>query len=143
MHTRYSDILKIKKQKLSEIERELLDVQNRKNALEAKITAVDEEISDLKQPQSGDFTAMQVSRETFLHLMKQKEDLQQKLALRLRQIAGLKELYQEANIDYEKIAYLHNESIKEALLRIKKEENKALDEIANILFVNQQEKEEV
>lgn len=140
MKTRFSDILKVKKQKLSEIERELLDVQNRKKRLESKIVAVDDEVASFKQPQSGDFTLMQLARQSFLQLIHQKELLNQKLDTRIKQIEGLTSLYTEANMEYEKIAYLHAAEIKKALNKLEQEENKAMDEIANILHVNKKEK---
>ena len=138
--TRFTDILKVKKQKLSEVERELLDVQNRKRSLELKIEQVDIEVASLKTPDSGDFGLLQVSRESFLYLIQQKEALIEKLSIRIKQIAGLKELYKEANIEYEKIAYLDADEIKKEMKRIADEESKELDEIANILFVNKRKK---
>ncbi len=140
MKTRFSDILKIRKEKLSEIERELLDVRNRKRKIEEEITKVDAKIKVFKQPQIGDFSLMQVARDALTMLRQQKEDLVQKHLLRERQIEGLKGLYQEANIEYEKIAYLNEEAIKKVLKQRQLEESKALDEIANILFVNKKEK---
>ena len=143
MKTRFSDLLKVKKQKLSEVERELQDVRERKKRLDVKIGEVDFEVSVLKQPQSGDFTVMQIARQSFLSLIQQKEILNQKLELRIQQIEGLQVLYQEANIDYEKVAYLDSEEVQKEMKRIKEEESKELDEIANILFVNKREKAEV
>ena len=138
--TRFTDILKVKKQKLSEVERELLDVQNRKKRIELKVEQVDEEVASLETPKSGDFGTLQMSRQSFLYLIQQKEVLIEKLALRIQQIEGLKELYKEANIEYEKIAYLDADEIKKEMKRIADEESKELDEIANILFVNKREK---
>ena len=143
MKTRFTDILKVKKQKLSEVERELLDVQNHKKRLELEIAQVDREVAALQTPKSGDFGTLQMSRHSFISLIQQKELFIEKLAVRIKQIAGLKELYKEASIDYEKLAYLDADEIKKELKRIAEEESKELDEIANILFVNKREKEEV
>jgi len=143
MKTRFSDILKIKKQKLDEIERQLQDVQHRKKILKEQILGVDAEIVALKIPQEGNFAKMQLSREAFDRLRQDKEELLERLTLRENQLVGLKELYQEAMIEYEKMVYLNNEEIKKVLKLRAQEESKALDEIANILFVNKKEKEEV
>jgi hypothetical protein len=143
MKTRFADLLKVKKQKLDEVERQLLDVQNRKKRLMYKIEQVDQDIAILELPKSGDFGLMQMSREGFLALISHKELLREKLAIREQQIVGLKTLYKEVSIEYEKIAYMDAEEIKNEINRLKKEESKALDEIANILFVNKQEKVEV
>jgi flagellar biosynthesis chaperone FliJ len=140
MKTRFADLLKVKKQKLDEVERQLLDVQNRKRNLEKKIEQVDCEIKLLELPQSGEFGLMQMSREGFLSLISQKEQLTEKLLLREQQIEGLKILYKEVTIEYEKIAYLEEEEMQKEMRRVKVEESKNLDEIANILFVNKQKK---
>jgi len=141
--TRFTDILKVKKQKLSEVERELQDVRNRKKKLELKIEQLDADVASLQPPKSGDFGALQISRQSFLYLIQQKELLLDKLAIRIKQIKGLEELYKESNIDYEKIAYLDTLEIKKEMKRIADEESKELDEIANILFVNKREKVKV
>ncbi len=141
--TRFTDILKVKKQKLSEVERELQDVQNRKIRLELQIKQVDKEVALLESPKSGDFGTLQMARQAFLTLIQEKELLTQKLVTRIKQLEGLKILHKEVNIDYEKIAYLHAEEIKKEIKRIAVEESKELDEIANILFVNKREKVEV
>ena len=143
MKTRFTDILKVKKQKLFEVERELLDVRNRKKRLELKIEQLDTEVASFKSPESGDFGTLQMSRHSFLYLIQQKEVLIEKLNIRIKQIVGLEELYKEANIDYEKIAYLDEIEHKKEMKRIADEESKELDEIANILFVNKREKVEV
>ena len=140
MKTRFADLLKVKKQKMTEVERQLLDVQNRKKRLEYEIQTVNQNIAILKLPQSGDFGLMQMSREGFLSLVHQKEQLDEKLSVREKQLVGLKVLYQEVTIEYEKIAYLDDIEIQNEIKRLHKEESKALDEIANILFVNKQEK---
>ncbi len=141
--TRFSDILKVKKQKLSDVERELQDVRNRKKRLVLQIEQVDDEIKRLQAPQNGDFGTLQMARESFLAMIREKEILTQKLETRNRQIEALEILYKEVNIDYEKIAYLDELEIKKEMKRIADEESKALDEIANILFVNKREKVEV
>ncbi len=141
--TRFTDILKVKKQKLSEVERELQDVRNRKKRLELKIKQVDSEVKALKSPQNGDFGTLQMARQAFLAMIGEKELLTQKLETRIKQIEGLEMLYKEVNIDYEKIAYLDKLEIKKEMKRIADEESKELDEIANILFVNKREKVEV
>jgi hypothetical protein len=143
MKTRFSDLLKVKKQKLADVEQQLQDVQHRKKRLEEKIVRVDSEVASLKMPQQGDFQTMQLSRRLFNQLLAKKEELLESLVLRNRQIEGLQILYKEATIEYEKIAYLHQEEIDKIVQKRLYEEAKGLDEIANILFVNKREKEEV
>jgi flagellar export protein FliJ len=142
MKTRFFDLLKVKKQRVSDIQQQLQDVQNRKKRLKEKIAKVDREVADFKMPQKGDFLKMQLSRKLLNQLLMAKEELLENLSLRNKQIEGLKTLYQEATIEYEKIAYLHQEEIDKELQKRHYQEAKRLDEIANILFVNQREKEE-
>ncbi len=138
--TRFKDILKVKKEKMSEVERALQDMQNRKNRLIEDIAEVDTVISELKSPENGDFGTLQVAREGFLALIKQRESLSEKVEAYNTEIEVLELLYKEATIEYEKIVYLDELEIKKIAKKIAEEESKALDEIANILFVNKREK---
>ncbi len=139
MKTKYSDITKIKKQKLREVELELIDIQNRKRKLELQIDEVDKKIKEIKVPESGTMADLKYSHQELELMMREKERLQERLMVRIRQIEGLEVLYKESNIDYEKILYLHKEEIKKEQQKLEKLESKELDEIANILFVNQRE----
>jgi chromosome segregation ATPase len=133
MKTKYTQIVKLKKRALDEIERELIDVRGRKREIERKIEDIDKKISNLEIPKSGKFAQVKLKNELFQNLMREKEALKEKLEIRLKQIEGLKELYKEANVEYEKILHLDKTEVEKELKKLRYNERKELDEIANIL----------
>ncbi len=140
---KFSDLLKVKKQKLSEVEQQLQDVQNRCKRLQGEIQQVDLEISQLDFPTSGTISVLHMAQETFRIKRQEKKTLHERLIQREKQLEGLSRLYKEVSMEYEKIVYLDDEEKKEILKEQQEQESKALDEIANILFMNKRKKVEV
>jgi len=141
MKTKFSDLLKIKDRNLKEIEKKISLVIADIDTLEKEIEDIDNEIKEFKSDLSGEFALFQIQKSFFTlmiekkdELLKDKTDLDMKLEL-------LKSDYKMANIEYEKIAYLHKEEEKKLLEELKVKESKMMDEVANILF-NKKEKEE-
>jgi predicted transcriptional regulator len=64
----------------------------------------------------------------------QKEFLQNQLANLKSEEQNIMHLYKQANIDYEKIKYIDDLEKKDKIIKIKKDEEKDLDEIAIMLF---------
>lgn len=141
-NSKYKEIVKVKKQKLKEVENQLLDVRNRKLSIEKKIEHVELRIVEFKQPTAGGFGELQQSRHSFSLILLEKEELKEKLEVRIKQIEGLELLYKEANIEHEKILHLHEDEIDKMLQLQKAQESKDMDEIANILFVNKRKKDQ-
>jgi len=133
MKTKFSQLVKVKKRKVDEIESELLDTQNQKRRVESEIENILQEISELKTPQSGDFAQLNLSYSYLSNLSNQKKFKEEQLHSIIQQIEVIKELYKEANIEYEKIKYLDEQEIKKQLEELKIKENKDMDEIANLL----------
>ncbi len=138
MKTKFSQIVKLKQRRVDEIENEMLDVRNKKKVLLSKIEALEKEVLEIKVPKSGSFVEINITNMHLKNLSLQKKTCNENILLLDRQIEGLKVLYKEANIDYEKIKYLDNEEIKRILNEKKIEENKNMDEIANLLFSKHQ-----
>ncbi len=134
MKTRFTQLLKVKKQKLQEVENQLLDVREKKSRIKREIAKLDQQIKDLEIPKGGDFSLLQLQRNSFEMLLQKEQELKERLEVRKRQIIELKKLYKESNIEYEKVLYLHEDEIKRELEEIKVKESKQMDEIANILF---------
>jgi len=133
MKTKFSQLVKVKKRKVDEIESELLDTQNQKRRVEIEIKNILQEIRELKAPQSGNFAELNLSYSYLSNLSNQKKFKEEQLHSIIQQIEVIKELYKEANIEYEKIKYLDEQEIKRQLEELKIKENKDMDEIANLL----------
>ncbi len=135
MKTKFSEILKLKKEKISEVERFILKERNEKFLLLEKNKNLELEILKIDQPLEGNFSQMQLSK---FHATTFKRAINQNLyAITFidKKIIDLNQLYKERKIDFEKINYLHNEEIIKYKKAVALQESKDLDEIANILFL--------
>jgi len=131
--SKFSSLVKIKRGKLQEIERELIDVQNRKKKIESQIDMIQDKIKSFNTPNSGQIAAFQLSKENFSLMIEELEELKQRLEIRKKQISSLKHLYKEADMELEKFLALEDEEVQKMLNIAKRLESKEMDEIANIL----------
>ena len=143
MKTKFSQLVKVKKRRVDEIENELLDIQNQRRSILIKIEDILKEISLIKTPKSGSFSQINISHMHLKNFSTQKRTYEEEIIRVDRQIIGLKELYKEANIEFEKVKYLEDLEIKKQLQLLKIKENKDMDEIANLLFTKQRMKAKV
>jgi flagellar export protein FliJ len=139
MQTKFSQILKVKKQKVDECERELLDIQNVRKKILGKIEDLKTQIIKTQKPTSGTITQLNLVFSIISSLTNQVKELENDIISINRQIEGLKELYKEANIEFEKIKYLNSEEIKGVIKLQDLQEKKDMDEISNILFSRKKE----
>ncbi len=136
MKTKFSELVKVKKRKVAEIENKLLELQNQKNRSLLQIEEIDDDISSHKSPKVGDFSEITLSYAKLSILSNQKKSKKEDLLNLQEQIIEQKKLYKEANIDFEKIKYLDDLEVEKVLHQMKIQESKDMDEIANILFSN-------
>jgi hypothetical protein len=135
MKSKFSEILKLKKEKISEVERSILEEQNKKSTLLQKNRDLETEISNVDQPLSGNFSQIQLMKFHVTNFKRAIEYNLNKISLIEDNILRLNQLYKERKIDFEKINYLHKEEIAKHAKAIALRESKDLDEIANILFL--------
>jgi flagellar biosynthesis chaperone FliJ len=133
MKTKFSQILKLKKRRVEEIENALTEVRAKKRRTLLEIKNIVDEISRLKTPTSGSFAQVSIAFLSLSKLSNQKKSKELELEQIDLQIQEIQELYKEANIEFEKIKYLEDEEIKKALEALKVQEAKDMDEIANLL----------
>ncbi len=134
MKTTFSNPLKIKKEIVKEIERELINKRQSRENLLKEIETIDNKISNFKFPTEGSISLLQLSKESFALFNEQKDKLKYNLVKIEQNINTLNIQYKEANIEYEKILYLHKEEIRRFKKELKLKEDKMMDEVANILF---------
>ncbi len=135
MKTKFSEILKVKKQRVSEIEQQLAAKRAQKEMLLAQVAEVLSKIKDFSFPKEGDFRSFRSAQYGLEYLSKEKEQKENMIKYFDQEIENLNILYKEANIEYEKIKHLHELEEKMILQKLLKEENKQMDEIANQLFL--------
>ncbi len=136
MKTKFLQLLKIKEQKLKNIELRLYHVQNLKFNILKEIEDIVHDIKKLELPKNGNFAKIGIVYSNKKYLMQQKEIKKQELIVLENKIVQIKDQYKKASIDYERIKYLHNMEIKKIIHKIKEQEQKEMDEIANLLFTN-------
>ncbi|EDM23189.1 flagellar export protein FliJ [Caminibacter mediatlanticus] len=133
MKTKFDSVVKIKKQKVDKIERNIQKINSSIKMLQMKIEELRKSFNSLSLPSSGNFATLQqisLQKNTFLSEIKSYEN--QIKILENRKSELIKEL-KKANIEYEKMKYLQNEEIKKKIKNIRLKESKEMDEIAIIL----------
>jgi hypothetical protein len=135
MKTKFSELLKVKKQKLSEIEQQLAAKRYEKEVVVLQKVQIESEISAFQLPKEGDFSSMKLAIANREYLFKEKEHKENMIKYFEQEIDNLNFLYKEANIEYEKIKHLHEVEVEKMITELLKKESKQMDEIANQLFV--------
>ncbi|NOX15917.1 MAG: FliJ family protein [Epsilonproteobacteria bacterium] len=130
----FSKISKINKQKVDKIESELFLLKSAIRQIEEKIKSIYTDVDKLEIPKSGDVSLLFIFQEQRKVLNKQKNRLSKKLHTKNLELANKHEEYKKARIEFEKIKYLEEQEIAKKIEKLKKEEQKNLDEISNMLY---------
>ncbi len=140
--TKFDTIVKVKKQKLDEVNRKIGKLDAQIYQIELMIDEIQKNIDNFRHPNKGEFAIFRQFRDLvekyFRELSFNKEKLK---ALKNQKKIVIEEL-KEANMELEKMKFLQGEEIKKQILRLKKIENKQMDEIASMLFANKGDKNE-
>ena len=134
MKTKYSQLLKVKKQKVDGIENKIALLNAQKNKIAVELEVLKREINDLKLPKEGKFGQFVTASFAFEKLMGVKKEKEKEIDSKNSQIIEARNEYKMALMEYEKIKYLEDLIIKEKLAKIKKDEQKLLDEISVLTY---------
>ncbi len=143
MKTKFSELLKVKKQKVSEIEQQLASVRQKKLLILNEIDKINQDIKSFNYPSEGDYSQLNIALAQKNSLFHEKENKENLLKYCDQEIEKFNIQYKEANIEYEKINHLDNIEIEKKLDEIKLQEAKNLDEIGTQLFVRFIKKEKI
>ncbi len=134
MKTKYSQLLKIKKQKVETIENAItnLNLEIKKNEFEIEKTIND--INSLKKPKSGKFSIIMAHNYSFENLVYFKKEKQFLLIEKKEKLLKLQKEYKTALIEFEKVKYLEDLIIKKQMEKDRKKEQKMIDEISVMNF---------
>jgi len=133
MKTKFSDILKIKKQTVEKIERNIQKINASIQMLKNKINFLNNELSSFSFPQEGDFRKFQQVKLMQENLINEIKNFENQIKILENRKNELMEELKKANIEYEKIKYLHELEIQKILKKQKQKENQEMDEIAILL----------
>lgn len=132
--TKFDSIVKLKKMEVDKIQREIVKQNSLIVKAEKELESLKEELNSIQYPKSGNFsliTQMKTLQNALLQQIKLKNDEIQFLRNQKNLLSGQ---LKEKELEYEKMKYLQGEEIKKIVKKIKKEEEKSMDEIALMLF---------
>ncbi len=142
MKSKYSQVVKIKKQELDKAENNLAAAKQRQRSNEAALMQAKAEYLSISLPQSG---SVQLLRESlsFKSIAKDiKDAAQERVNLSKNECNHYQHLYKNAHLNYEKIKYLETQDLKEYQKQLAKAEQKALDDIATSKFFRERKENE-
>jgi flagellar biosynthesis chaperone FliJ len=131
--TKFDSVVKLKKQQVDNIEKNIQKVNASINNLKEKIQNLQNSIFSFQIPKSGDFALLnQIKHQQ--HILRNEIDnlKNQIIILENRKKELLNEL-KKANIEYEKMKYLQAEEIKKIVKEKRLKEARDMDEIAILL----------
>jgi len=134
--TRFTSLVKLKKNKMEKSERVVLQANADLNSASIALKMSYNSLNDIKVPEAGSMAEMLASRTLF--------DSQRALILHnhewvefsQNQVLQVKEQLKSDMIDFEKFKYLELEEIKKEIQKQKIQEAKDLDEVALMTFSN-------
>jgi flagellar biosynthesis chaperone FliJ len=132
--TQFTDILKIKKNKIKEIEQKIQKVRFGIAKNQERIKEIEEDILNIEYPISGYFSVLQQYNLAMNNMKSDIYNLENQIEQANNIIAQLQEELKLANLEFEKFKFLNDEVLEKEAKRLKKLEENRLDEIAIILF---------
>ena len=132
--TQFTDILKIKKNKIKEIEQKIQKVRFGIAKNKERIKEIEEDILNIEYPISGYFSVLQQYNLAMNNMKSDIYNLENQIEQANNIIAQLQEELKLANLEFEKFKFLNDEVLEKEAKRLKKLEENRLDEIAIILF---------
>jgi len=132
--TKFDSLVKLKKLKVDEKEREITKINNQITKVYEEIQKIQNEIDEFEYPKEGNFsliTQFKMMQQALFNQLKEKKEY---ISFLENQKNILTEQLKELNLEYEKMKYLQAEEIKKYLKKIKQKEAKEMDEIALMLY---------
>ena len=136
MRSKFTSIVKVRKQQMDKIETLLIKARLKKSELKKQLAFTRQDIENTTVPTSGTISKMTIFREKLDILRAEKQRLDEDLLAQKAEVKQLQEQYKKAHMEYEKIKYLQEQEYEEWMQKIKKQEQRDLDEVSNMLFVN-------
>jgi flagellar biosynthesis chaperone FliJ len=132
--TQFTDILKIKKNKIKEIEQKIQKVRFGIAKNRERIKEIEEDILNIEYPISGYFSVLQQYNLAMNNMKYDIYNLENQIEQANNIISELQEELKLANLEFEKFKFLNDEVLEKEAKRLKKLDENRLDEIATILF---------
>ncbi|MCR4941508.1 MAG: flagellar export protein FliJ [Campylobacter sp.] len=134
MGSKFTSIVRVKKQALQKAELNLVRARNSLTRLSHDLDEARKEAANITIPKSGNASVLSQSMQFFRVLNQNINQIKENIELRQKEIVHFTNLYKNANIEHEKVKYLEQEDIKMQLKQKKRVEEHALDEFATMKF---------
>ena len=132
--TKFDSLVKLKKLKVEEKERELTNLNNQIAQAYEELAEIQKEIDKFEYPKEGNFALITQFKILQNSLFKQLQEKQNYINFLENQKIILQTQLKELNLEYEKMKYLQAEEIKKYVKKLKEKEAKEMDEIALMLY---------
>jgi len=135
MKKEFSDLVKIKKEDLKDLETKIREKNIQKESILKEIKELQNEIDSSSLPSEEKMGILNLFKES---IKKTREAINQKKSFLKNIDQGLESLqegYKEVSIEYEKIKYIDQLSTKRYKEKIQRKEQKDLDEISSLLYM--------
>ncbi len=142
MKSKYSQVVRVKKQELDKAENALAAAKARQRANEAALNAAKAEYLGISLPESGSVELLRQSLSFKQIAQSAKEAAQERVVLSQKECNHYQHLYKNAHLNYEKLKYLETEDFKAMQKALAKAEQKALDDIATSKFFRERKQDE-
>ena len=135
MKKEFSDLVKIKKEDLKDLETKIREKNIQKESILKEIKELQNEIDSSSLPSEEKMGILNLFKES---IKKTREAINQKKSFLKnidQELESLQEGYKEVSIEYEKIKYIDQLSTKRYKEKIQRKEQKDLDEISSLLYM--------
>ena len=134
MKTKFTSILKVRKLEVEKIENEIAKLQNQRKLVLQQIRKLEQDLAEIQTPQNGSIGDLKLSYYKTSILKENIELKKQNINFLDDQIKITQELLKKSTLEYEKIKHLHEVEEKNILGKLKRLEEKNMNEIASQLF---------
>ena len=131
--TQFSELIKIEKNKLQSLEREIQRERAEILKLQNEIQEIEDEILKIDYPTTGTFSMLQQFNIAMHNMKREVQNRHGKIDASHRRLEKLKSDMILVEHEIEKYKFLENEILKKRKLEERKREEKDIDEIATIL----------
>jgi len=136
MNSKFTPIVKVRKQQMDRVETLLAKARYEKKEIDFKLEATYKEIEKMETPKEGSISLMTLFRENLAILRGEKSALEERLQIARKKVEQLQDKYKKALREYEKIKYLEERDFEEWMKKINRQEQLDMDEVSTMLFTN-------
>lgn len=134
MKSKFSSILKVKKRSLDLARSRLLKSKNALNLAQENFDLARNSLVSINMPLKGDSKNIALSMMQSRSCRDELNRAKERLDIAQKELMHFEHLYKQANLEFERINYLHEQEVKMALKAIEKSQANLLDEFGVMAF---------